>query len=72
MNRYGGPGVRVRLLFSRCDLWIGACWRKRDRCLFIQPLPCICFAIQFGINDGMWMAINEAIEQDGKLKERVK
>jgi hypothetical protein len=39
---------RIRLVFQWRDLWVGAFWDRRQRTLYVLPLPMIGFAIDFG------------------------
>jgi hypothetical protein len=37
----------VNLIFAWYDLWIGAYWDKKQRRLYILPIPCVGVVIQF-------------------------
>jgi hypothetical protein len=39
--------VKIRLLFAWYDLWIGAYWDRKNRTLYVLPLPCIGVVIEF-------------------------
>jgi hypothetical protein len=39
--------MKVRFIFAWYDLWIGAYWDRRNRRLYILPLPTIGIVIQF-------------------------
>lgn len=41
---------RVRFLLAWYDIWVGAFWDRRNRKLYIQPLPCIGVVLNFGDN----------------------
>lgn len=41
---------RVRLVFAWYGLWIGAFWDRRSRKLYVLPLPCLGFVLNFGDN----------------------
>lgn len=62
MKRRGDLGVRFNFVFEPRDLWVGAYWDKKKRQLFILPIPCFGIMLQFGVNDGMYKAINEALD----------
>lgn len=40
--------MKVRPIIAWYDLWIGAFWDRRDRRLFILPVPCVGIVIDFG------------------------
>lgn len=40
--------MKIRPVLAWYDLWIGAFWDRRKRRLYVLPLPCIGFYIQFG------------------------
>ncbi len=44
--------MRARLIFAWYDLWIGAYWDRRQRALYILPLPCVGVVLRFGGADG--------------------
>jgi len=33
--------LRIRFIFSKSDIWIGAFWDRRKNRLYIFPFPCI-------------------------------
>jgi hypothetical protein len=39
--------MKIRPLFAWYDLWIGAYWDRKARRLYVLPLPCIGFTIDF-------------------------
>jgi len=39
--------MRIRPIFAWFDLWIGAYWNRGRRRLYIFPVPCFGFYIQF-------------------------
>jgi hypothetical protein len=39
--------MRIRPLFAWYDLWVGAFWDRKQRKLYICPLPCIGVVITF-------------------------
>lgn len=39
--------AKVRPLFAWYDLWIGFYWDSAKRRLYILPVPCLGFVIQF-------------------------
>jgi hypothetical protein len=39
--------VKIRPLFAWYDLWLGAYWDRKNRKLYILPLPCIGVVIEF-------------------------
>jgi hypothetical protein len=40
--------MSARLMFAWYDLWIGAYWDRRERVLYICPLPCVVVRLDFG------------------------
>jgi hypothetical protein len=43
---------RVRLSFAWYDLWVGAYWDRRERVLYVCPLPCLLLTIR--ADPGEW------------------
>jgi len=41
---------RFKFLFAWYDIWIGAFWDRRSRKLYVLPLPCVGFVLNFGDN----------------------
>lgn len=39
--------MRLRFVLAWYDLWVGAYWNRKARTLYVLPLPCIGFAIEF-------------------------
>lgn len=39
--------MKVRPLFAWYDLWIGVFWDRQKRKLYVLPLPCIGFVVEF-------------------------
>lgn len=39
--------MRIRPVFAWYDLWIGAFWDAKKRRLYILPLPCVGFYLEF-------------------------
>lgn len=39
--------MRVRPLFAWYDLWIGVFWDRQKRKLYVLPLPCVGFVVEF-------------------------
>lgn len=48
MSADAGRRVKVRPLFAWYDLWIGVFWDRQKRRLYVLPLPCIGFVVEFG------------------------
>jgi hypothetical protein len=40
--------MSIRPIFAWYDLWVGAFWDQRKRCLYLLPIPCCGFVIRFG------------------------
>ena len=40
--------MKVRPIFAWYDLWVGAYWDRKQRRLYILPLPCVGIVISFG------------------------
>jgi hypothetical protein len=40
--------MRIRPVFAWYDMWIGAYWDREATKLYVLPVPCIGFSIQFG------------------------
>lgn len=38
--------MRVSVMFAWYDLWIGAYWDRRNRILYLCPLPCCVIKIE--------------------------
>lgn len=41
------PVPRVKFLFARYDMWVGAFWDRKHNKLYILPVPCLGIVIQF-------------------------
>ena len=41
--------MNVRPIFAWYDLWVGAFWDRNSHRLYVLPLPCVGFVIQFGV-----------------------
>lgn len=41
--------MRIRPLFAWYDLWIGAFWDRKQRKLYLLPLPMIGVVLQFKV-----------------------
>lgn len=39
--------MTIRPLFAWYDMWVGAFWDADKRKLYVLPLPCVGFTIQF-------------------------
>jgi len=39
--------MEISMIFAWYDLWVGAFWDSKKRRLYVLPLPCIGFIIQF-------------------------
>lgn len=39
--------MKVKLLFAWYDLWIGAYWDRKNKTLYILPIPMVGIVIQF-------------------------
>lgn len=39
--------MRVRPIFAWYDMWIGAFWDRQKRRLYVLPLPCLGFVLEF-------------------------
>ena len=37
--------MTVRFLFAWYDLWVGAYWDRKQRVLYVCPLPCVLIAL---------------------------
>lgn len=37
----------ARLIFAWYDVWVGAYWDRRNRRLYILPIPCVGIVIEF-------------------------
>lgn len=42
--------MRIRPVFAWYDLWVGAYWDRRCRKLYVLPLPCIGFWVEFNVS----------------------
>lgn len=40
--------MKIKPLFAWYDLWIGAFWDRKNRKLYLLPLPCIGVVVDFG------------------------
>lgn len=40
--------MKIRFLFAWYDLWVGAYWDRKNRRLYVLPLPMFGFVVQFG------------------------
>lgn len=41
--------MKFHFVFAWYDIWIGAYWDRHNRRLYILPLPCIGFRIDFTV-----------------------
>lgn len=41
------PAMKISLVIAWYDLWIGIFWDRNKRKLYVLPLPCIGFAVEF-------------------------
>ena len=39
--------MTLELIFAWYDLWVGAYWDRTHRRLYVLPVPCVGFVIQF-------------------------
>jgi hypothetical protein len=39
--------MKVRPLFAWYDMWVGVFWDRKSRKLYVLPLPCLGFVIDF-------------------------
>ncbi len=39
--------MRIRLIFAWYDLWVGIYWDRHGRRLYVLPLPCLGFFLEF-------------------------
>lgn len=39
--------MRIRPLFAWYDIWVGCYWDRAARRLYVLPLPCLGFVVQF-------------------------
>lgn len=39
---------KIHLVLAWYDLWIGAYWDRRERCLYLLPIPCVGVSVKFG------------------------
>ena len=39
--------MHVELLFAWYDLWIGAYWDRKNKALYLLPLPCLGIVVRF-------------------------
>ena len=39
--------MTIELIFAWYDLWVGAYWDRAHRRLYVLPVPCVGFVIQF-------------------------
>jgi hypothetical protein len=44
--------MRITLVVAWYDLWVGAYWDRSSRSLYLLPVPCLGFKIQFGKREG--------------------
>jgi hypothetical protein len=40
--------MKIKFLFAWYDFWVGFYWDKKNRSLYILPIPMFGFVIQFG------------------------
>lgn len=40
--------MKIKPLFAWYDLWVGVFWDQRKRKLYVLPLPCLGFVLEFG------------------------
>lgn len=43
--------MKLRLLFAWYDLWVGAYWDRKERKLYILPIPCVGVVLEFKSGD---------------------
>lgn len=39
--------MKVQILVAWYDLWVGAYWDRKSRCLYLLPVPCIGLKVSF-------------------------
>lgn len=39
--------MRVSFLFAWYDFWVGAYWDRKNRKLYVLPVPCLGFVVHF-------------------------
>lgn len=39
--------MRIRPIFAWYDMWVGAFWDRQKRRLYVLPLPCLGFVLEF-------------------------
>jgi hypothetical protein len=39
--------MKIKVFFAWYDLWIGAYWDRKERVLYVCPLPTIAIAVKF-------------------------
>lgn len=40
--------MTIKPLFAWYDFWVGAYWCRKNRILYVLPIPCLGVAIHFG------------------------
>jgi hypothetical protein len=41
--------MKIKPIFAWYDLWVGLFWDRRNRCLYILPIPMIGVCIEFAL-----------------------
>lgn len=66
--------MSIHFLFAWYDMWIGAFWDSRKRRLYIFPVPCLGFYVQFPPDNVAflawklkWLPVQRIRDADGKL-----
>lgn len=60
--------MRIRPIFAWYDFWIGIYWDRRLRRLYVFPVPCFGFFIQFQLK--RWIARPDDRVREGHLNEQ--
>ena len=56
--------VRITPLFAWYDLWIGVYYDRRNRCLYVLPIPMVGLKIKFGCSEALMKALAKALLKD--------